>query len=587
VTAARVARPRGAAGATGGLLLLAALLGPGCGPSSPGSAPPSERAGSEAWFADVTAECGLDFVHDAGPTGGYFMPGIIGSGAALFDFDNDGRLDIYLIQNGGPSSTSRNRLFRQLPGGRFADASAGSGLDVAGHGMGAAAGDLDNDGWCDLLLTEYGRSRLFLNEGGVSFADVSSEAGLDNPAWGTSAAFFDFDLDGRLDIVIANYVLYSATRPCTDQAGRRDYCGPAPFPGTVARLFHNLGRGTQGAAGGLARLRLEDVTVRSGLARLPGPGLGVFCADFDGDGWPDIFVANDGRPNHLWMNQQDGTFQEEAVLRGLAYNGDGKAQADMGIACADVDGNGLFDLYVTHLTDEHHALWKQEPRGLFLDRTAEAGLTRSLWRGTGFGAVMADFDHDGAPDLAQVNGRVKFVAGPSPAGRPFWEAYEERNQLFRNLGGGVFRDISPGSPAFCGEAAVARGLAAGDLDGDGAIDLLVTAVGGPARILRNVAPRKGRSLMVRAVDPALGGRDAYGAEVTVRAGGRSWTALINPAYSYLSSNDPRAHFGLGAAESVEAIEVLWPGGGREVFSGTPGALVVVRRGEGRPAEVAR
>jgi hypothetical protein len=508
------------------------------------------------------------------------MPQAIGSGAALFDFDNDGRLDIYLIQNGGPGSRSTNRLYRQEADGRFTDVSAGSGLDVAGYGMGVAVGDVNNDGWPDVLVTEYGGLRLFLNNGNGTFRDVTKEAGLDSVLWGTSACFVDYDRDGWLDLVVVNYVNYDPSMRCADAAGRRDFCAPKTFEGTVTKLYRNLGRPAGAKGGGV---RFEDVTLKAGLGRTPGPGLGVLCADFNGDGWPDIFVANDGQPNRLWVNQRDGTFTDEAVLRGVAYNGMGQAQGNMGVAAGDVDGDGLFDLFVTHLTEETNTLWKQQPRGMFQDRTRGAGLAHRHARGTGFGTVLADFDQDGALDLALVNGRV-YHGEPTDPGRlgPFWSQYAERNRLFANDGAGSFRDVSAHNGPFCGTAAVARGLACGDLDGDGAPDLLVTAVAGPARLFRNVAPKRGHWLLVRAIDPALGGRDAYGAEVTVRADGKRWQRWINPGSSYLCSNDPRAHFGLGPAGYVGAIQVLWPDGAEEAFDGRPAdQRVTLRKGEGK------
>jgi hypothetical protein len=507
---------------------------------------------------------------------------MVGSGVALFDFDNDGRLDLYLVQNGGPDSHATNRLYRQTADGHFADVSKGSGLDVAGHGMGVAVGDVNNDGRPDVLLTEYGRVRLFQNNGDGTFTDVTKEAGLDNPLWGTSAAFLDYDRDGWLDLVIVNYVDFAPGRKCPGWDGTIDYCGPSAFDPKVARLYHNRGCDAAGKWQGF-----EDVTVPSGLGRTPGPGLGVLCADFDGDRWPDILVANDGKPNHLWVNQHDGTFKEEAVQRGCAYNGMGQAEANMGIALGDVDGDGLFDLFVTHLSDEKHRLWKQGPRGQFHDHTVAAGLTRPRWNGTGFGTVLADFDHDGFPDLALVNGRVRRDKSFRPdadavaALGPFWAQYADRNQLFANAGDGTFRDLSRANRPFCGSPAVGRGLAWGDLDGDGAVDLVVTSVAGPARVFRNVAPKKGHWLLVRALDPALH-RDAYGAEITVRAGARRWLGLVNPGSSYLCSNDPRAHFGLGPAAAVDALDVVWPDGTEESFPGGPAdRVVVLRKGEGR------
>ena len=383
------------------LLLLA-----GCQPAAPPAQPPPPPP----WFRDVTEEAGLDFVHDAGPTGEFRLWQTVGSGATVFDFDGDGRLDIYLLNNGGPKG-AKNRLFRQGPDGRFADASAGSGLDVAGYGMGVAVGDVDNDGRPDLLVTEYGGLRLFLNRGEGKFADVTRAAGLESTQWGTSAAFFDYDRDGWLDLVVANYVQYDPSWPCFHPGGHRDFCPPTHFPEAAPKLWRNLGRQSAGT------VEFEDVTLRSGFGRVTCYGLGVFCADFDGDGWPDVFVANDQRPNRLWLNQHDGTFKEEALLRGVACNGMGNTQANMGVAVGDVDGDGLFDVFVTHLTNETNALWVQKPRGWFRDGTTAAGLTAPAWPGTGWGTVLADFDHDGHSDLALVNGRVSRAGSPDPASR--------------------------------------------------------------------------------------------------------------------------------------------------------------------------
>lgn len=542
------------------------------GGSEPTSAP---------WFVDVTDEAGLDFVHEAGAVGSYFMPQIMGSGAAFLDFDNDGLLDIYLLQNGGPESGAANRLFRQTPDHRFIDVSRGSGLDVAGYGMGVAVGDVNNDGWVDVAITEFGRTRLFLNRGDGTFREITTEAGLDNPLWSTSLSFIDFDRDGWLDLVVVNYVDYDPAHACTN-AGRHDYCHPRQFLPQVTRLYRNVSQTAQRGATGV---RFQDVSLSSGIGRLPGPGLGVVCADFNGDGWPDIFVANDTQPNRLWINQKNGTFVDEAVARGVAYNAMGHSEAGMGVALGDVDGDGLFDLFVTHLTEETHTLWRQTPRGQFRDQTAFAHLAAPRWRGTGFGTVMGDFDHDGALDIAVVNGRVARSGGAAePARETFWQAYAERNQLFANDGSGQFRDVSPTNPAFAGAAAVSRGLVIGDYDGDGALDLLVTTVAGRARLYRNVATSQGHWLTIRAYDPALK-RDAYGAEVTLESAGRRWVRPVHAGNSYLSSSEPRAHFGLGAASTVDRITVAWPDGVVEVFPGQPAdRAITLRKGQGRKAD---
>jgi hypothetical protein len=567
-------------------LLGVGFLGLGC-QRSESPVPGSEGPLGPPWFKDVTEELGLYFVHDAGPVGDYFMPQQVGSGAALFDFNNDGRLDIYLLQNGGPNGP-KNCLYQQLPDGHFRDVSKGSGLDLAGYNMGVAVGDVNNDGWPDVLVTQYNGIKLFLNNGDGTFTDVTKEAGLSNPGWGTSAAFFDYDRDGWLDLIVVNYVDYDPTWPCKGPHGNHDYCAPKTFRGRVSRLFHNVGARLTPGIGEVTkapRVRFEDVTESSGLGRLPGPGLGVVCADFDGDGWPDIFIANDGAANCLWINQKDGTFKEEAVQRGVAYNGMGQAQAGMGVALGDVDGDGLFDLFVTHLTEETNTLWKQEPRGLFRDHTAPAGLIAPAWRGTGFGTLLADFDHDGALDLAIVNGRVAArTAVDDWSLGPFWSWYGDRNQLFAGDGRGGFQEVSLQNTPFSGRYNVARGLVRGDIDGDGAQDLLVTTIAGPARLFRNVAPKRGHFLQVRAFDPALK-RDALGAEVRVRAGERTWVTWLHPAESYLCSSEPRAHFGLGPANRVDALDVLWPDGTRETFPGCAAdQRVELRKGGGRPLE---
>jgi hypothetical protein len=516
-------------------------------PETPGkpAPPPAE------YFHDVTEAVGIDFVHDAGPVGNYLLREITGSGGALFDYDGDDRLDLYLVQNGGPKGP-RNRLYHQRSDGTFEDVSKGSGLDVAGHNMGVAVGDINNDGRPDVLLTQYKGIKLFLNEGSGTFRDVTREAGLDNPAWATSAAFLDYDRDGRLDLVVANYVDFNPSWTCNFRRGTRDYCSPNVFPSTISRLFHNV------SPPGSRKVHFEDVTLASGLGRRPGPGLGVHCADFDGDGWIDILIANDGKPNHLWINQHNGTFTEQAARRGIAYGAMAESQSNMGIALGDVDGNGMFDIFITHLTSEAPGLWMQGPRGVFLDRAGSSGVLNGHWRGTGFGVVLADFDHDGALDLAVANGRVSRAETlAEPALGSHWGYYAERNQLFAGDGKGRFRDLSLDNPALCGTANVARGLAWGDVNNDGALDLLVTTAGGRARLYFNQAPNRGHWLMVRARDPRHH-RDAYGAEIRVKAGKHSWQRLVNPGDSYLCSSDPRTHFGLGTEQRLESLPVRWP-----------------------------
>jgi hypothetical protein len=551
----------------------------GCYGTTPGG--PAERAGPPAappWFEDVSDAVGLKFTHNCGETGTYFMPQSMYGGCALFDADGDGRLDILLLQGAGPDTGVGNRLYLQTPDGKFRDASAGSGLDFDGWNVGVAIGDVDNDGRPDVLITQYIGARLLRNEGGGKFRDITAETGIVNPQWGASAAFVDYDRDGRLDLIIVNYLDYDKSWPCTGSDGTREFCGPRTFPGTIPRLFRNLGPGDG------KPVRFADVTVQAGLAAKAAPGLGVYAVDLTGDDWPDIFIANDGTPNHLWVNQKDGTFKNQAMSRGLALTGNGQPYANMGIAVADYDGDGLLDLFITHLGSETHTLWRQGPVGQFKDRTQESRVIRTAWRATGFGAVAADFDRDGWPDIAFVNGRVhRERVLPQAKHLPaFWQPYAERNQLLRNTGKGQFEDISESQPVFCGRANVARGLAVGDFDNDGRPDLLVLSIGDRARLYRNVAPG-GHWLGVRVTDPARGDRDLLGTVVRVTAGGRTWVQVAQSAHSYLSASDPRPLFGLGGAAAYDRIEVTWPDGTRKTFPGGPAdRWVHLKPGSGSP-----
>jgi len=538
---------------------------------------PVVSASAPQWFTDITAKSGLSFVHLAGTN--YFMPDQVGSGVALFDYDNDGRLDVYFVQNGRTNSGARNRLFHQEVDGTFKNVSAGSGLDVEARGMGAFAGDVNNDGLPDLLVTEYSAVRLFQNLGGGKFKDTTGGAGIDNPRWAAPASFIDYDRDGWLDIVVGNYVDYDPTHLCKDVHGEQDFCAPKPFAPTATRLWHN----TTKQAG--APPRFEDHSEASGIFRTPGVALGLVCADFDGDGWPDIFCADDGRPNRLFINKHNGTFAEEAAQRGLAFTAMGATAANMGTAFADVDGDGLGDVFVTHLTEEYHSLYKQGPRGVFSDQISTAGLQQQSWRGTGFGTVLADFNQDGMPDLASANGLVRRIlknqTPVAPGVNPWWARYAQKSQLFVNEGG-KFRDLSPMQTALSGEAMVARSLAVGDLDNDGAPDLILCSVGGPARVLQNIVPNRGHWLKLRLLLPQQGNRDAIGAEVVFSAAGKKHWAVLQPATSYLASNDPALHFGLGSATALDSIEVLWPDGVKEAFAGsTVDKLLLLKKGDGK------
>ncbi len=560
-----------------GLML---VLGNGCGPK-PGELGSSQNPAAlrSPWFEDISVRSGIRFVHEATTSGQHLFFESMGSGAAMLDFDNDGRLDLYLIHNVHRSTAATNRLFRQQPDGTFKDVSSGSGLDVNGLGNGLAVGDINNDGFPEVLITEYDGVRLFLNHAGQRFTDITAAAGLTNRHWSVPAAFLDFDRDGWLDLIIGNYLDLDPTQKCPDVRGRPDFCGPHGFHSTITKLYRNLGAREGGP-------KFEDVTVASGIARAPGKAMQIVCADFDGDRWPDIFITDDGLPNRLFVNQRNGRFTEEAVVRGGAYTGMGAAAANMGIALGDTDADGRFDLFVPHLAEENHTLWRQTSRGLFQDTTASAGLIGHSWHGTGFGCVFADFDSDGALDLAIANGAIRRRIGPARAPLAtgtalFWADYAEPAQIFANDGNGRFAEVSSSNPALCGEALVGRGMACGDLDNDGAPDLLLVGISSPVRVLRNIAAPRQHWLGLRAIDPALGGRDAYGAEIVVQAGTRRWWRLVQPAYSYASSNDPRVQIGLGAHAQVDSIRVRWPEGSEEQFpGGAADRYLTLRRGEG-------
>lgn len=543
-----------------GAFFFVVLLSAGCGNGDV----PGKDGVQPSYFTEINSEVGLDFVHNPGVDSSYFMPESIGSGAAFLDYDNDGRLDIYLV-NGqwhNPADAHkprlRNRLFRQESDGRFTDVTEATGAGDTGYGMGVAVGDIDNDGWVDLYVSNYGPDALYRNNGDGTFSDVSQTAGIGNPHWGCSAVFFDYNLDGFLDIYVTNYVDYDPSHVCMDQAGRPDYCGPAGFSGVPDVLYRNNGDGT-----------FSDVSWESGTAAGRSKGLGVVAADFNGDLYPDLYVANDGEPNHLWINQRDGTFADRALSLGAAVNNLGQAEAGMGIALGDVENDGDLDLFITHLRTESNTLYRRAGDIGFVDDSAVSGLAGPSLPYTGFGAGFFDYDNDGDLDLAVVNGRV--TRGPLLTNRQtssYWDPYAEPNMFFENDGTGKFSDISPRAALFTQMVENSRGLAFGDVDNDGDVDLLVANEGGPARLYRNDTPDRGHWLTVRVVDPELR-RDAVGAVVTVVTEQHEIARLVAPGYSYLSSNDPRVHFGLGEAAHVEEIRVRWPDGTLETFPGGP------------------
>ncbi|MBT8103244.1 MAG: CRTAC1 family protein [Gammaproteobacteria bacterium] len=522
-------------------------------------------------FTDISEAANLSFVHDAGIDGSYFMPEIIGSGVALFDHDGDGDLDIYLVNGGshsGAVSEKTNRLFSQQADGRFLERTVASGLGDAGYGMGTALGDIDNDGDLDLFVSNYGPDTLYRNDGGGRFTDITAAAGIHGDEWSTSACFLDYDLDGRLDLYVAGYVHDRPAKSCTDSAGRKEYCGPMTYRGVPDKLWHNDGAG-----------EFSDASEQSGIAGAAGKGLGVVSADFNADGRPDIFVANDGEANNLWINRGESQFEDQALMMGVAYNSFGKPEASMGVALGDLNADARLDLYVTHLVRETNTLYTGAPGGM-QDSTGLTGSGAESMPYTGFGTSFLDADNDGDLDLAVANGRVTRNDTGDSGGLD--DAYGEPNLFYINDGDGGLQNACAEAGDFCKKSHVSRGLVTGDIDGDGDLDMVVTNGHGPARLFRNDLPDKGNWLKVRAIDPRFN-RDAIGATVEVIAGGSRMIRPVTGCYSYLTSSEAITHVGLGAAGEADEIRITWPDGLGESFPGVAANQgITLQRGSGAP-----
>lgn len=518
-------------------------------------------------FNEVAEDVGLTFRHYNGMTGKFFLPEIMGAGAALFDYDNDGDLDVYLVQGSvleaadKPGSTMfpwrdavspRGRLFRNDLNStqklQFTDVTEKSRIVATGYGMGVAAGDINNDGRIDLYLTNLGSNQMYLNKGDGTFVDVTKNTNTDDSRWSTSAAFVDYDRDGWLDLMVVNYADFSpANNPaCYANTSARDYCTPRAFRAPGNRLFHNRGDGT-----------FADVTTSAGVDKEFGHGLGVVTADFDDDGWIDIFVANDGDPNQLWINQKKGTFKNEALLAGAAVNRDGKTEAGMGVDAGDFDGNGTDDIFITHLMEETNILLTNLDKAVFEDRTREAGLGMPGRRFTGFGTLFVDYDNDGWLDLLIVNGSVQLLPELMRKGDPY--PLRQPKQLFHNRRDGSFIEVvDEAGPSFQ-LLEVSRGAAFGDVDNDGDTDVLVTNNNGPVRLLLNEEGSRNHWLGLRLVGKT--GRDMLGALVeVVVTKNKILRRRVRTDGSYLSANDPRVLVGLGSVTRVESVRVRWPDG---------------------------
>jgi len=527
-------------------------------------------------LADVTRERGLPVSDGSWPAGTYFLPEIMQGGVGLFDADGDGDLDLFQVRVPPPGEGPRviaNRLYRQEPDRRFADVSAAAGLTVEGFGQGLAIGDVDDDGDADVLVTNYGPDVFWRNAGDGRFTDDTARAGIRDDWWGTSAAFGDVDGDGFLDLYVANYLRYDAGKRCTDPSDRTEYCGPRSSNGAPDQLYHNDGDGT-----------FTEITVAAGIV-LPqesarGTGLGVVIADLTQDGRADVFVANDAQANQLWVNKGELHFADEAILRGVALNEHGETEANMGVAVGDANEDGVFDLFVTHLWKENNRLFLGTKGPLFRDDSVESQLTRYDLERTGFGCAFVDLEHDGDLDIVVANGAVRRRPPVAGAPRGPWQGYAEPNQLFLNDGACRFTEVGREAGTFASEIEVSRGLALGDIDADGDMDIALSNADNSLRLYRNDAPPAGAHwAMVRVLTR---GRDALGAEVTLTAGGRAWHRLAFAGYSYCSSGDPRAHFGLGANAAIDELRVRWPDGRDELFpGGAADRVITLRQGEGQ------
>jgi enediyne biosynthesis protein E4 len=556
---------------------------------TPGSAQPAARP----VFREIAAETGLRFDHFIGSSGEYYLPEILGSGGALLDYDGDGDLDVLLLQGSmlDPAVTparSRfppaageprgHRLFRnelERGGGlRFSDVTEASGLKGPAYGMGAAAADYDNDGDTDLYLTGFGASALYRNDAG-RFSDVTAASGTGADGWSTSAAFLDYDRDGDLDLFVARYVDFTVAgnKRCVDAVGARDYCLPAAYRALPDRLYRNDGGS-----------RFSDVTEAAGLLKADGPGLGVVAADVNGDGWTDLYVANDGAPNQLWINKGNGSFEDQGLVSGTAYNAQGLPEGSMGIAAEDFDADADLDLFVTNLPRETNTLYLNQGRGLFQDATDAWGLGSPSATRTGFGAAFFDYDNDGWLDLFVANGAVTIVEALRGDAYPF----RERSQLFRNPGRAPFLETSEMAGPALARDEVSRGAAFGDLDNDGDVDVLVTNNNGPARLFENLAGTGGHWLKVR-LRGATDNLDGIGSRVgIVRPGLPTLWRRAHSDGSYLSASDLRVHFGLGTQSEATSVLVEWPSGRREAWP-RPGTnrLLTLRQGTGEPWPVER
>ena len=538
------------------------------GASLVAAAPPPPAAA--VTFTDVTATAGIKFVHNSGRAGKKFLPETLGSGAAFLDANNDGWPDILLINSKDWKPGARrslHALYRNNKNGTFTNVTAASGLDVEMYGMGVAVGDYDNDGRDDVYITALEGDRLFHNEGNCKFRDVTKASGIVNASFGTSAAWVDYDKDGLADVFVANYVQWSEKSDlyCTLDGSTKSYCTPESYKGTASKLFRNLGAG-----------RFQDVSQKAGVADPTSKSLGIALLDYDSDGWPDIFVANDTQPNKLYRNNRNGTFSEEGVSAGVAYSEDGVARGAMGVDVGDYDRSGRPHLLVGNFSNQMLALYHNEGTKLFVDEAPTTTVGRTSLLYLAFGVFFIDYDLDGYLDIFAANGHIEEEIGRV---QPKVQ-YKEPPLMFRNAGKGKYEHVSGSlGPAFQ-VPQVGRGAAYADIDRDGDLDLLLTSNHGPARLLRNDGGNLHNWICVKAVG-TKSNKSALGAVVRVQSGsGRQWS-MVRSGSSYASQSDLAQTFGLGTDSVVQSIDVDWPSGAKDRVTNVPARqFVVIEEGKG-------
>lgn len=529
-------------------------------------------------FVDVAKSAGVHFKHDNAATAEKYLIETMGSGCGWLDYDQNGLFDLYLVNGAAtkiyqPKAPLRSALYRNNGDGSFTDVTDKAGVGAEGlFGMGVAVGDYDNDGYPDLFVCGYGRCILYHNNGDGTFTDVTAKAGVANDGrWASSAAWFDYDNDGRLDIIVANYVDWSPERNfyCGDKGpGMRSYCHPDDFHPQPPTLFHNNGDGT-----------FTDVSGTSRVGLKPGNGLGVVTFDYDDDGWQDIFIANDSMPNFLFHNNRDGTFTETAYLAGVAVSGDGAAEAGMGVDAAVTSNSGRMDLVVTHLDLQLARFYRNLGELGFEDATFPSKLSYATYHMSGFGTRFVDYDNDGAVDLFMADGHVLDNVERYHADT----RYAEPKLMFRNNGNGIFENVSGQLGDALLAPRVSRGVAVCDFDNDGDLDILVNNNGGFPQLLRNDGGNTNHWLEILLVG-TKSNRDGVGARVKLTAGDLFLYAQRKGGMSYQSAQDPRLHFGIGARQKIDTIEVRWPSGVVTTLSGVPSdQIITIEEGKGRIA----